>query len=81
MFSYSNYIDNTAGNHTTETLSRDDTFLSDTTCKHHLTTCAKLTTKELRGVVCVDNIKVRCNCLAKQYSFLTTNTKMLCKLS
>ena len=77
MFSYSNYTDNITSNHTTETLARDDAFLSDTTCKHHLTTCAKLIINELRRVVCLDNVKVSCNHLAKQYSSLTTSTIML----
>lgn len=63
---YSDYIllllDNTTSSHdTTVTLSRGDIYLSNTSCQCHLTTCAKLITNELIGVVCVDhiNLKVR----------------------
>ena len=64
FYVYSNYIDNSTSNYTTEMLSRDDTFLSNTTyhttCQCHLKFCAKLITNELRGVVCVDHIQVKC---------------------
>ena len=56
-FIYSDYLDNTISNRTkyTETFLNDDIFLSNTTCHYKLTTCAKLITHELRGVVCVDH--------------------------
>ena len=54
-FGYSEYIDNVASNDTTETLSREDISLSDDNFTCHLTTCAKLVTEELRGVVCVNH--------------------------
>ena len=53
-FSYSEYMNNIASNDTTNTLSRDEISLSDV-CICHLTTCAKLVTEELRGVVCVNH--------------------------
>ena len=62
-FGYSGYINNITNNDTTETLSRDEISLSDV-CICHLTTCAKLVTEELRGVVCVNhttNSTVRIN--------------------
>lgn len=47
-------MDNTTRNCTTETLSRNDTILSNnTTCHCQLTTCAQLVTHKLKGVVCV----------------------------
>ena len=54
-FGYSEYINNTASNDTTETLSRD--MLLSGSFTYHLTTCAKLqlVTEESRGVVCVDH--------------------------
>ena len=56
--SHNEYIDNNSSSNTIETLSltRDNnTFLSDNNCTCHLTTCAKLITDELRGVVCIDH--------------------------
>ena len=55
-FGYSEYMNNIASNHTTETLSRDILLSGNLT--YHLTTCTKLqlVTEELRGVVCVDHI-------------------------
>ena len=67
------YTDDTTSNHTTETLSRDVVFLSNATCQCHLTTCAKLITNGLKGVVCVDHIKVRCNYLNSSYSLIQIN--------
>ena len=45
-------MDNNAN---TEVLSRDYLRITDDNCVCHMTTCAKLITNELRGIVCVDH--------------------------
>ena len=42
-------------NASTEVLSRDYLKVTDDNYVCHLTTCAKLITNELRGIVCVDH--------------------------
>ena len=51
------YIDNTTSNQTTGAFSTDNIFLSNIACQSYPTSCAKLITNELKGVVCVDQIK------------------------
>ena len=53
--SNSQYLDNNATNHATETMSRDCTLFDDN-CKYHVTTCAKLITDKLIGVICIDHV-------------------------
>ena len=55
LFGYSEYMNNITSNDTTETLSREDISLSGDNFTCHLTTCAKLVTEKLRGVVCIDH--------------------------
>ena len=63
IFILRDYIGINNVNYTTETLSRDDIFLSDANCQCHLTTCARLTLSDINGVVCVDYIN---NSLVRQ---------------
>ena len=51
LFSFRNIVDN---NTSTEVLSRDYLKITDDNFVCHLTTCAKLITNELRGIVCVN---------------------------
>ena len=52
LFSFRNIVDN---NTSTEVLSRDYLRITDDNCVCQVTTCAKLITNELRGIVCVDH--------------------------